>query len=654
MSDNSRVRVSIVGVVIVALFAALFARLWFLQMGPEQKLRAEAIVRATRVVQTESPRGRILDRSGTIVLAQDRSAWAVTVDRTIDATTRTRIIGQLSELLGLSVGGLQAAYDSKRQSQLKPAIVALDVSQEKRLAILERQDDYPGVHVVKLTVRTYPAAAQFHDPTFASQLLGYVGEIDAPQLKRLRKAGYQPGDSIGRDGVEAAFESVLRGDPQRETVEIDPTGMQVGAPVSVHEGSIGRDVVLTIDARIQLAAERALAEGVAAARTQQDVDYKPTYRKLAAPGGAVVVLDVHDGSVVAMASNPSYPLDWWRGGISQARFAMLSSPSAHNPLLNRATQGLYAPGSTFKLVPAIALNQFGVLGASQYYEDRGFITFGNSTFTNDNGTVNRSVNLARALTVSSDVYFYNAGLNFWQIYNGGDHQRGLGIQQVARALGFGQPTGIELGEASGRIPDPAWKAAFSKANYSGDAIRQNSIWYPADNIFTAVGQGDDYVTPLQLADAYAAFANGGTVWTPHLELEVRDPESRKVVARHAQKARSKIAIDPFVRSQILSGLEGVTSAPGGTARYAFQGLPIRVAGKTGTAQVGGDNPLTKKGPTSLFTSFFPVDNPQYVVVAVVEEAGHGAAIAAPIVRQVIEALSGISPLTPIAVATGND
>ncbi|HET9731011.1 MAG TPA: penicillin-binding protein 2 [Acidimicrobiia bacterium] len=659
MSDNSRVRVSIVGVVIVALFTALFARLWFLQMGPEQNLRAEAFVRATRIVQTESPRGSILDRNG-VVLVQDRPAWAIAVDRNLDRTTRTRILGQLSELLGVPVKTLRAAYTSLRQPQLKPAIIAYDVPLDKRLAILEHQDHFPGVHVEHLTVRTYPAAQNFHDPTFASQLLGYVGEIDATQLTKLKKKGYEPGDSIGRSGVEAAYESQLRGDPQRDTVEIDPTGRQVGAPIAVHPGSVGHDVVLTIDARVQLAAERALAEGIAAARTQPDVDYKKFgNRNLRAPGGAVVVLDVHDGSVVAMASNPSYPLDWWQGGMTQGRYALLSRPDAHNPFLNRATDGLYAPGSTFKLVTALALNQFGVLPASQYLDDHGSISFGGSTFANDNGEINGPVNLSRALTVSSDVYFYTAGLNFWQIFNGGpfgpaDHARGLGIQSVARSLGFGQPTGIEIGDSAGRIPDPAWKSAYAHANYTGDAIQQNSIWYPADNIFTAVGQGDDFVSPLQLADAYAAFANGGTVWTPHVGLEVRDAMTHKVVSRHHPKMRSKDTIDGFVHDQMLSGFEGVTTDPKGTAHAAFAGLSMLVAGKTGTAQVGRDNTPAKKGPTSLFASFFPADHPQYAVVAVVEEAGHGAAIAAPIVRQVIESMMGISPVTPIAASAGND
>jgi penicillin-binding protein 2 len=316
-------------------------------------------------------------------------------------------------------------------------------------------------------------------------------------------------------------------------------------------------------------------------------------------------------------------------------------------LLNRATEGLYAPGSTFKLVPAIALNQYGVFGASQYFDDQGSLRVGDRSFRNDNGAVNGSVNLARALTVSSDVYFYNAGNLFWQRWYAGDQQSGLGIQQVASQLGFGHTTGIELNEAAGRIPDPAEKKALSYAiNTTPELKRENALWNPGDNVNAAIGQGDDIVTPLQLADAYATFANAatnnatGTLWTPHVAEKVIDPMTKKVVQIIRPKARGTISMDPFVYSQIAAGFAGAVHDPSGTAYDAFRGLFVNVAGKTGTAQVVG------KGPTSLFASYFPADNPQYAVVAVVEQGGHGAETAAPIVRQVIEAMNGITP-TPI-------
>lgn len=652
MSDNSRVRVSMVGVVVVALFSALLARLWFLQMGPEQKLRAEAIALSTRVVYTSSPRGRILDRNG-VVLARDRAAWAVTVDRTLSKSTHASVMGRLSEVLGIPEAALDAQYTSPRQSPLKPAIVALDVAQDKRLSLLEHPEDFPGVHVQQLTVRTYPEGNALGDPALAAQVLGYVGEIGPDQLATLKRRGYQPGDSIGRDGIEAAYESFLHGAPERVTVQIDPTGKEIGAPVSVDPGSVGDDVQLTIDAKIQHAAEVALAQGIGVARTQQDHTYTAGFRTLAAPGGAVVVLDARDGSVVAMASNPAFPPERWVGGISQTDFAALNDPAGHYPLVNRATQGQYAPGSTFKLVSSVATTRYGIRGAFQYYDDQGFVLVGadKQRFSNDNSVAYGPVDLSQALTRSSDTYFYTAGSAFWDVWHRGDTNAGLGMQQVAREFGFGAKTGVELDEATGRIPDPAWRRAFADANYKTATERADyGSWRPGDEVHLAVGQGDVLVTPLQLADAYAAFANGGTVWEPHLAKDVVDPVTKKVVRVLLPKARSHVALDPTVRQQMLLGFEGAVDSQKGTAYAAFQGFPFQtvpVAGKTGTAQVAN------KGDTSVFASFFPADNPQYVVVALVEEAGHGAEIAAPIARQVIESIVGLPP-TPIKASGGND
>ncbi len=451
MTDNSRVRVSIVGVVIVALFASLFARLWFLQMGPEQKLGQVVSTLATRVIQTESPRGEILDRNGK-VLAQDVAAWAVTVDRHLSQTTLDRVLGQLAEVLKVDEKTLRANYNSVRQSPLQPAIVKLEVPLDAQLAIREHSEDYPGVNVVELTVREYPYDG------YASQVLGYLGEVDAlskDQYKQLQKQGYQPGDLIGRDGVEAAYESVLRGKPTRETVQVDPTGKQVGPPISVDPGTVGDNVKLTIDIKVQVVAEKALAEGIDVAKGLKDEAHTDMYRTLHPTGGAVVVLDVHNGSVLAMASNPTYPLSDWVGGISTNNFAVLSAPGAHNPLLNRVTQGQYAPGSTFKLVPSVALTQYGVLPASQFVNDNGSVKIGDRTFFNDNHAQNGPVDLQKALTVSSDVYFYTAGSHFWNRWAAGDTKTGLGIQSVASDLGFGKKSGIELNETIGRVPDPS-------------------------------------------------------------------------------------------------------------------------------------------------------------------------------------------------------
>ncbi len=641
MSDNSRVRVSIVGVVIVALFSTLLVRLWFLQSGPEDNLAVQAVVDSTRVIQTQTPRGEILDRNGN-VLVRDRASWALTIDRNMSKRSLDKVIGQLAELLHVKVATLQSQYTSDQQSPLEPAVVALDVSQPDRLEILQDPQNYPGVHVKALTVREYP---QGH---LAAQILGYVGEVSSDKLPELKKKGYEPGDQIGLSGAEAAFESQLRGLPRRETIEVDPTGRQVGAPVKIRPGAVGNNVYLTIDKNVQRAAEDALAQGILGARGLDNLDIKTGEVKFTAPAGAVVVLDAQDGSVAALASNPTYAPSLFVGGISKTNYANVSVGSK---LVDRATQGQYAPGSTFKLVTSLAMTKYGIQSIGDYYNDVGKVTIGDTTFHNAKDEQFGSVNLQQALTVSSDAYFYTVGNSFWNVWNQGDKQRGLGIQMEARALGFGAPTGIELDETDGRVPDPAWKYAYAHANYKTEKEKHdNSQWYPGDDILSAVGQGDVVVTPLQLANAYAAFANGGTLWKPHIEDKVTTARG-KLLSTTKQQAIRHLSFDPTVNATIMAGLQGAVADPKGTANAAFQGFDfsqIPIAGKTGTAQVKG------KGDTSIFAAIFTAHGKQYVAVCVVEQAGFGAQTAAPIVRNIIESMNGQHPGPVQVIASGHD
>ena len=646
MSDNSRVRVAIVGVVIVALFCALLARLWFLQMGAEQtELRVEAVARATRVIQTESPRGRILDRNG-VVLVDNRAAWAITVDRQLDPETRDRVLGQLAEVLApqYTLEQLMENFDDLRQSPLKPAIVAVDVNEPSRIAILEHIEDYPGTQVQKLTVRRYP------NGQVAAHMLGYVGEISDEQLEAHRDDGYLEGDQIGKAGAERAFETDLRGEPRQETVEVDPRGIPVGPPIDVDPGSIGNDVRLTIDANWQAAAELALAQGIESARQQKNENFLTGYRTHEAPAGSVVAIDVTNGEVVAMASFPSYDPAQFIDGISQAEWADLNdNPDRHKPLVNRATSGQYAPGSTFKLVSSLAMTRYGVRNANEWITDRGFVILGadDRRFSNAGSHALGRVNLREAITKSSDVYYYTGGASFWQIWKSGDTERGQGMQTVANELGFGATTGIELDEAKGTIPSPESKQELSDAiNDTEESRRANGVWLPADDIQMAIGQGNVLATPLQLVNAYAAFANGGTLWQPRVKLDVLDGTAvtgeQSVVSTATSTPIRTVPFDQSVRAEMLAGFAGVTQDEDGTAYQAFAGFPldqIPVAGKTGTAQVGTRD--EQRSDTSLFSAYFPANAPKYAVVAVVEEAGRGASVAAPIVRRVIEAIAGI-------------
>ncbi len=427
--------------------------------------------------------------------------------------------------------------------------------------------------------------------------------------------------------------------------------MPVGDPVKTRPGRVGNDVRLSIDLDVQQVAEAALAEGLVKARQRQNKDIDDHYEKYKAPAGSVVVLDAQTGGVVAMASYPTYSPAKFVGGITNDDWARFNDKANDYPLLNRVTQGRYAPGSTFKLVTAVAATNNGVRSPLQWVPDEGSIDIGGDkrSFHNAGNKAHGNVDLQKALTVSSDVYFYGLGYEFWKIWESGDHDRGDGIQHTAKELGFGEKTGVEVSESRGLVPDAAWKAEIVKEFYPNDKKKQeeNRPWYPGNNVNLAVGQGDLLVTPLQLADAYATFANGGTLVTPHIAAAIEDPNAHdKVVRKIAPKPKRKLAFDPTMYQRMAAGFEGAVRDPEGTAYAAFQGFPfdlVPVAGKTGTAQV-----QALQSDTSLFAGYFTANNRQYVIVTTIEQAGFGSEVAAPVSRRVIEAVAGLPP-TPINI-----
>jgi penicillin-binding protein 2 len=659
--NDRRVRVAIVGVVVMALFSALLGRLWFLQVASSEASVAVIAQNAMRPLLQESPRGLIIDAEGH-VLVEDRVAWAVEVDRRVvggnglkltNAEKRERavIVRHLAAVLHMSVTAINKRIDDARQSQFAPAVVAVgaEVPDRVRLAILERQEDYPYVSVDMLPYRYYP------DASLAAHVLGYVGQVSGPTEAK-QHPGYGDNDTIGRAGIEAAYDSYLHGTSEEAQVAVDPAGRVVGDPVVIKRGLPGDNVQLTINARVQKIAEQSLAQGIKLARTEPNSELKKIRpnEDYKAPGGSVVVLDANTGAVVAMASYPTYAPSEFVGGITQAKYAELTRPPAR--LVNRATQGLYAVGSTFKLISALAGLQFGYRSQYSTINDTGSVTYAGRRFSNANGQSHGIVDLRKAITVSSDVYFYNLGDDMWNTWKSGQVQRGYAIQNEARSFGFGANTGIPLDESRGRVPDAKWRAAFAKQLYNTPAlVRENSDWRPGDQINLAVGQGDLLATPLQLADAYAAFANGGTLWQPQLVSRIVDPVTHAVVKVIAPKATRHIAIDPTARGALMDGFIGAVNDKLGTAYQAFQGFPLAqysVAGKTGTAEVVM-NKAGELSDTSVFVGMVPANQPKYVVVSLVEQAGFGAAIAAPIVRRVIESLLGL-PTPNITKAVGSD
>ena len=637
MSDT-RVRTSIVGVVVFALFSALFARLWYLQVASADQFHAAAFTERGARDPRAAPRGRILDEQGN-VLADNRVENDITVDRKISAADRKKVLATLSTLLGVPVAQLEVNLDDPRISPYTPVPVATDVPYDKLAWVAEHKQELPGVRAEAVPVRRYP------NGSLAFHVLGYVGEINADELRTAQpKGAYALGDIIGKSGVEQSYESDLRGRAGVRRVEVDATG-RVIRTISSTPPVPGHDVRLTVDVGVQQTAESALALGLEAARHAKDTSYKKGFKTLAAPAGAVVVLDAATGSVVAMASNPSYDANQFVHGIPENTWKQLQDKASGFPLLNRVVSGQYAPGSTFKLMTAIAGLDASDINATKTVNDTGSYRYPSDPdhpFKGE-GAPGR-VDLNHALAVSSDVYFYTVG---GDLYYRWKHQQAGGdaLQTTAREWGFGSSTGISLpSEAVGRIPDATWKQQIHNDNPTAFPYAD---WLPGDNILSAIGQGDVLVTPIQLASAYATLANGGTRYSPRLADAVYDARGRKMRDLPAIDI-GRVAIPE--RATILAGLTGVVEYSKGTAASAFAGFPKGLAaGKTGTAQVQG------KQNTSWFVGLTPAAAPKYVVLAVVEEGGYGAQTAAPIVRAVLEQINRlpINPVVNVAPPTGN-
>lgn len=573
-------RLAYAGAVTAVCFATLFARLLHLQVVERPAYAARADSNRVRSVPLEAPRGRILDRAGR-VLADHRPAYRVSLDRAVAPARRTVLLRRLSALLGVPESDLVRRLEDRRTSPVLPVPLADDVGAAVVVALRERADEFAGVEIEAHPVRRYPHG------TLAAHVLG-----------TLRAAPTGPGQT-GATGVEAAHDRVLRGRTGTEHFEVDSRGRVVRS-LGTEPPTPGGDVRLTLDLDVQMAAEQALADGMALAR-----------RTAAAPAGAVVAVDVRDGAVVAMASAPTFDPATLAGRVSVDAWRALHDPAAHSPLTNRAVQGLYAPGSTFKPVTALAGLEAGAITPATVVDDHGSYRVGGRTFRNAQGRSHGRVDLARALAVSSDVYFYALGERLHTAAGDGP------VQGVARRLGFGAATGVDIGpEPAGRVPGPAWKRA---AHEQHPAAFPDPRWYPGDSVNLSIGQGDLVVTPLQLATAYAALETGRRP-VPH------------VSGGPAAGAATGTGVDPAHRAAVLTGLAAAVSDPDGTGARPFAGSPVTVAGKTGTAEVNG------KADTALFAGLVPAGAPRYAVVAVVEEAGFGSVFAAPIVRRVAEAL----------------
>jgi penicillin-binding protein 2 len=639
--DSSRLRLAVLGMVVLSLFSALLARLWYLQILAAPTYKVEAQHNSVAVVYTQAPRGRILDRNGK-VLADNRVVLALVAHRE-QVQADSPVLPRIADLLGVKLDDLKERLADERYSQFKPVPLAVDVQKDKLIYVREHQVDFPGIEGLQLTERVYP------NGTLAAHVLGTVGEINDKELTSRKTEGYRAGETIGKSGAELTYEADLRGTPQIEKLEVDSTG-RVQRSLGNQPAVQGHDVRLSIDIDIQRLAEESLAQGIELARKSTDF---LTGKPFLAPGASAVVLDPRDGSVLAMASNPTYDPNEFINGISVKRFSELNDPTGNYPLNNRVIQGLYAPGSTFKLATSIAALKDGLISAKDTFNDTGSYTITGErplTVSNARGARNGFVNVTQAITVSSDVFFDWLGQRFW---DGRGKYGQAAIQDVARSLGMGDYTDIDLPfENDGRVADPAGRERLHKDNPEAFPYPE---WFTGDNVNVAIGQGDTVVTPLQLANAYATFVNGGTVFAPHVGQAVLDSNGQEIRTVDAKIVR-RSEIPASVHDPLLAGFKGVVVDPKGTAFNAFAGFPLSafpVAGKTGTAEVSG------KQDTSVFTAFAPSDNARYVVTVVMEEAGLGAQAAAPVARRVLDGIAAkegiaVAPPAPVTRVAGND
>ena len=618
----------------VALIAVILFRLWFLQVLSGKQFEARANDNRLRSVKIVAPRGPIVDRDGRLIV-ENRPGLAVgirpmdvpqgelqTVVARLAAVLRVpekRIRQKLRESTGLT---LQQLDSREAVGGYDLVVVDEDVGRRVVSRLLERNALYPGVEVRKDYLRSYPMGE------LAAQVLGHLGEIDREQLEQARYRTYKSGDVIGQGGVESTYDSWLRGRDGLARVEVDA----MGRPKSREPVAGGRlpepgdTLVLTLDSKVQAKAEEALRYGIDLAHGSQN------WR---ANGAAAVVMDVKNGELLALASYPTFDPAVWADGLTEKEWKKLGDPQANQPLLNKAFQGVYAAGSTFKAIDAVAALEEGVIVPSTRYYCNGHYPpsgdIGGSTWRCWTPYGHGSPDLVTALSQSCDVYFYNVGYAFY-------NRAGTELADWAMRLGLGKETGIDIpGEVAGRVPTPEWRQQYFK-----DEI--DKIWKPGNSILLSIGQGDLEVTPLQMAVAYAAIANGGTVVQPHLGQKILSPEG-KVVRKLGTGKVKKLAISAGTLDAVRKGLRSAATV--GTSAAVFGSYPVAVAGKTGTAEVYG------KGDYAWYASYAPADDPRYVVVVLIEQGGHGGTAAAPAARMIYDALFHLSG-DRVAGATSTD
>jgi penicillin-binding protein 2 len=552
-------RFLVFGIAAILAIGGLTTRLFYLQIVNGGQFAALTQTNREVVQAIPSSRGLIYDRAGR-VLVKNVLTYAVKI-RPVDLPEQKRddVVARLSGLLKMSIGDINAAIDGNPGSSFDLVRIASDVPEATSQLISESGDSLPGVEVVTEARRQYP------DGALVSQILGYTGPVSASQLESLAKQGYLPDDLIGKTGLEAFYETQLRGTYGSETVERDASGRKLQVLETTRQEQAGDSLKLTIDVKEQQYAQKALQWGMRAAGLKR---------------GVVIVMNPQTGEVLAMVSLPTYDDNAFARGISAKDYAKLLKDK-NKPLLNHAVQAHYPPGSTYKLVAGSGALADTKISANSLVQTRGYLLLGRTKFWEWNHRGWGAISIKLGFAHSSDTFFFQvAGM--------------LGIERLAHwahQYGFGSPTGIDLpGEVAGIVPNNAWKQ-----EQFGEQI------YPGETYQAGIGQGYDVVTPIQLINAYAALANGGKLYQPQIVREIIGPDG-SVVRPFAPKLIRKLNVPRGVLKTMREAARNVVLV---RHTYNLVDLPIVVAGKSGTAEFGLRDRKGRLPFHSWFVGFVP-------------------------------------------------
>lgn len=625
-------RVTIIGAILLVGFAALLLRLWTLQVLAGSQYAARAQANQMRTVAVPAPRGMIEDRHGDVLVSNEAvtavDLWPSSLPKPVGQ--RDAELRSLARVTGVGLHQLTKSILARRKANdmLDPVVVRSQAPTALVTYLQERSSEFRGVALAQSYIRRYPHGSM------AAQLLGYVGQISPPELKTLSKQGYTPGEVIGQSGAESAFNNYLQGVPGSARVRVDSFGRPRSARTLVTPAQQGQTVRLTIDAGLQLAAENALQYGIGLAHSQG---------LWAADGGAIVAMDPNTGAILAMASAPTYNPSVYTGRVTQKALDNAGLGTAQSaldknyPALNRALDATYPPGSSFKPLTAIAAMQEGILNPYSLVPCTGTYVApedkGHHVWHNWDPNVDQGMDLPTALAYSCDTYFYRVGNNFFLL----PPDRGQPEQRWARAFGFGRPTGVErVGiESGGLVPTIGWRERTYTHKSDPCCWRVDRIWKPGDNIQLAIGQGDLLVTPMQMARFYSAIANGGKLVTPHVLLDVQNPNNTVVPTAAPPAPRPIPDLNPAYLKVVQQGLYDGTHMSYGTSYGVFGNFPRPIAGKTGTAQKVVTLPgVTRDEDQSWWCGYGPANDAKLVVCAVIENGGHGGSAAAPAAERV--------------------